>query len=145
MELSLLLYQPFRIRYQFKLFGFHLDVYIDTCWHFQSGQCVYCLLGRSGDVDQSLVSSLLKLLSGVFVLVYCTKDGDYFLLGRQRHRSAYLRSVFLYSFALLSSTTSGDCTRSRVYLLTLTSCFPSKPGSPRFPNTIMFLFCDGQF
>ena len=66
------------------------------------------------------MSPLLELLSGVFVLVYSPQDRYYFLLSRERNRSAYLCSILLYSFddflfvLLNSSTTSGDCTLSRV-------------------------------
>ena len=52
----------------------HLDVDVNTSRHFQSGQRIYCLLGRSHDVDQSLVSSLLELFSGIFVLVNCSQE-----------------------------------------------------------------------
>jgi len=80
-----------------ELFLLHLDINVNTRRHFQSGQRVYCLLGRCDDINQSLVCSLLELFSGVLVLVYRTKDGHYLFLRRERHRSAYLCSIFLYS------------------------------------------------
>ena len=54
------------------------------------------------NIDKSLVSSLFKLLSGVFVLVYGTDDCYDFLFSRKGNRSAYLCSIFLASFDNLS-------------------------------------------
>ena len=56
-----------------ELLCFHLDVDVNTGRHFQSGKCIYGLLSGSRDVDQSLMSSLLKLLSGILVLVDCSE------------------------------------------------------------------------
>ena len=80
------------------LFGLHLDVDVYASGHLQSGQCINSLLIGSNDIDQSLVSSLLELLSGILILVNSTKDGNYLLLGGQRYRTTHLSSVFLYSF-----------------------------------------------
>src|SRR5699024_4311306 len=44
------------------------------------------------------MSSLLELLSGIFVFVNSSQDCNYFLLCRKRYRSAHLCSIFLYSF-----------------------------------------------
>ena len=49
----------------YGLFRLHLDVDVDACRHFQSLKSIDCLLSRSDDVDQSLVSSLLELLTAV--------------------------------------------------------------------------------
>ena len=53
-----------------KLVIFHLYVDVNTGRHFQSLKSINSLLSGSHDVDQSLVSSLLELFSGVLVLVY---------------------------------------------------------------------------
>ena len=58
-----------------SLLCFHLDVDVNACRHLQSGQCIYCLLAWSSDVDESLVSSLLELLSGILVLMNRTQNG----------------------------------------------------------------------
>ena len=40
--------------------------------------------------DESLMSSLLELLSGIFVLMNCSQNGYYLFLSWQRHRSTHL-------------------------------------------------------
>ena len=75
---------------------FNFDVY--ACRQIQLCQRV-CRLGcRAGDVDQSLVSSLFELLSGIFVLVYRSQNGNNLFFGRKRNRSRYFRASFLGSF-----------------------------------------------
>ena len=54
--------------------------------------------GRCDDINQSLVGSLLELLTGIFVLVNCTKDCYYLFLRWKRYWSAHRCSVLLYSF-----------------------------------------------
>ena len=91
------------------LFCFHLDVDVNTGRHFQSLKSINSLLSGSHDVDQSLVSSLLELFSGVLVLVYCSQNGNNFLLGRKRHGTTYLESgirttvLYLYGISAVAS------------------------------------------
>ena len=59
---------------------------------------IHCFLGRCDDINQSLVGSLLELLTGIFVLVNCTKDCYYLFLRWKRYWSAHRCSVLLYSF-----------------------------------------------
>ena len=54
----------------------HLDVDRYACGHLQSLESVNRLLGRCDDVDQSLVSSLLELLTAVLIFMNSTKDGN---------------------------------------------------------------------
>ena len=49
---------------------FHLDIDANTSRHLQSCQSIHSFLCRSDDIDQSFMSSLLKLFSGIFVFVY---------------------------------------------------------------------------
>ena len=63
---------------------------VHTCRHLKSLQCINCLLARSNDIDESLMSSLLELLSGIFVLMNCSQNGYYLFLSWQRHRSTHL-------------------------------------------------------
>ena len=53
-----------------------LDVY--ACWQVKLGQCVCSLESCVRVVDESLMSPLFKLLSGVFVLVYGSQDSNDF-------------------------------------------------------------------
>ena len=45
---------------------------------------------QCNDINQSLMSSLLELFTGIFVLVSSSKNCNYFLLSRKRYRSAHL-------------------------------------------------------
>ena len=83
------------VRYP-KLLGHHLNVDVNTGRHFQTLKSIYCLLRRGDDVDQSLVSSLLELLTAVLILMNSTKDGNNLLLRRKRNRAAYLRAALLH-------------------------------------------------
>ena len=85
------------------LFVFHLDVDKHACRHFQSGQSVHGLLARACDIDESLMSSLLELLSGIFVLMNSSQDRYNLFLGRQRNRSTHLRSCLFYCLDDFSS------------------------------------------
>ena len=59
-----------------ELLGHHLDVDINAGRHFQTLKSIYRLLRRSDDVDQSLVRSLLELLTAVLILMNSAKDGN---------------------------------------------------------------------
>ena len=61
-----------------------LDLDLHAGRQLESHQSLDGLGGGLGDVDQSLVSAALELLTAVLVLVHGSQDGDDFLLGGQR-------------------------------------------------------------
>ena len=71
---------------------------MNTCRHLQAGEGIYRLLGRCGDIDQSLMGPLLELLSGILVLMNRTKDGNHFLLCGKRDWSGNLSSALADCF-----------------------------------------------
>ena len=73
----------------------HLDIDRYACGHLQSLKSINCLLSGSNDVDQSLVSSLLELLTAVLILVDSAKDGNNLLLCRKRNGTANLGTSLL--------------------------------------------------
>ena len=66
---------------------------MDTCRHLQTGKGIDRLLRRRGDIDQSLMGSLLKLFSGILVLMNSPEDRDHFFPGGKRNRTGNLCSA----------------------------------------------------
>ena len=60
---------------------------MDTCRHLKTGKGINRLLRRCSDIDQSLVCSLLELLSGILIFMNSSEDRNNFLLGGKRNRS----------------------------------------------------------
>ena len=79
----------------FALIDLKLDFDIDARRQVQLGQRVRRSRGGAGDIDQSLVCSLLKLLSGVLILMYSPQDGDHFLLRGKGDRAGNFGADFL--------------------------------------------------
>ena len=67
---------------------FDLNVY--TGRKLKTRQSFHGFVGRSEDVDESLVCSLLKLRTAVLVLVDGAEDGDNLFLRRKRNRAGNL-------------------------------------------------------
>ena len=74
------------------LFDLHLDVDRYACRHLKSLKRINGLLCGSDDVDQSLVSSLLELLTAVLIFMYSAEDRNNLLLCGQRNGAAHLGS-----------------------------------------------------
>ena len=62
-----------------------LDFYFDlnACGKLYAHESINYLLGRLDDINESLVSAHLELLTAILVLVYRTKDGNNFLICRK--------------------------------------------------------------
>ena len=71
----------------YSLFDFHYNV--NARRKLKTLQSLNRLVGRSDNVDKSLVSPHLELLAAVLVLVHRTENGDDLLVGGKRNRSAY--------------------------------------------------------
>ena len=63
-----------------------LDLDLNASRELQAHQSLHRLIGRSQDINQSLVGAHLKLLAAVLIFVDGTQNGDDLLLCRQRHR-----------------------------------------------------------
>ena len=70
-----------------------LNLDLNTSGKFNTHQRVYNLLRRLENVDQSLVSAILELLTAILVLVYCAEDRDDLLLSGKRDRTGNLCTV----------------------------------------------------
>ena len=66
--------------------GLELDFEIYASRKFQTLHCFYRFVGRSENVDKSLVGSHFKLFPAVFVFVYSTEDCYNLFLSRERNR-----------------------------------------------------------
>ena len=77
------------------LFRLHLDVDVNTCGHLQSLESIHRLLGGSDDVDQTLVSALLELLTRIFIFMNGSEDSNNLFAGGKRNGAAHLGAVLL--------------------------------------------------
>ena len=66
-----------------------VDFDINTGRQFQVGQRIHRFVGRTQDVDQTLVGSGFKLLAAVFIFVNSPQNGYHLALCRQRDRAGY--------------------------------------------------------
>ena len=84
---------------RFRLVGWNLlsalglDLDLNASRELQAHQSLHRLIGRSQDINQSLVGAHLKLLAAVLIFVDGTQNGDDLLLCRQRHGPETLAPV----------------------------------------------------
>ena len=80
-----------------------LDFDFNAGREFKIHQSLNGFVGRSEDVDKSLMGAHFELLTAVLILMNSAQDGDNLLLGRQRNRSTYASTGTLCScYDLLS-------------------------------------------
>ena len=77
------------------LLRLQLDLDLNTGGELDAHEGVHSLLGRLHDIDQTLVSSGLELLTAVLVDVDRTQDGDDLTLGGQRDGTRNLGTICL--------------------------------------------------
>ena len=69
--------------------GSELDLDLNAGREFQTFERFHSFVGRSEDVDESLVGSHLKLLTAVLVLVDGPQNGDDLFLSGERDGAGY--------------------------------------------------------
>ncbi len=75
--------------YGFGLLRLHLNVNVNACGHLQPGQHLNGLWIGSDDINKPLVSPLLKLLSGILILVNSSQNCNNFLMNLLAAMGAY--------------------------------------------------------
>ena len=85
----------------------NFDFHVHAAGEFHTHQSVDGLGGGTVDVDESLVSGKLKLLSGFLVHKGGTVDGEDFLVGRKRNRANEDDLVILHGVHGLDDLFSG--------------------------------------
>ena len=98
-----------------------LDFNINTCRELEAHHCVNDLLRRLDDVNESLVSSHLKLLAAVLVLVDCSKNGYDLTISRKRNGTRYRSAV---AFSGLNDLLRSRVDKGVIVALESDSAFP---------------------
>ena len=88
------------------ILDFNLD--LNAGGKFDAHQRIHNFLGRFDDVDQSLVSAILELLTAILVLVHCAEDRDDLLLSGKRDRTGNLIAGMLHEPLARAVTTNAS-------------------------------------